>query len=516
MIRYNIIVFAVVLLTGCGSSRESQTDAAETTEAAEPIPGAPGLAAAAPDDPFDAPLPPRGAIVHLFEWRWDDVAAECEDFLGPAGYAAVQVSPVTENSVVEGRPWWEKYQPVSYTLENRSGDRAAFADMVGRCDDAGVDVYVDAVLNHMTGVYSGIGTAGSTFGEYSYPGLYEYDDFHHCGLTENDDIEDFNDPEQVWTCELVNLADLATGQEDVRGRLTAFLNDLKSLGVAGFRLDAAKHMNPEDVAAVLSPTGDPGYVYQEVTGGGDLPEWQRPYYANARVTEFRYAYAIGETFKSGSLADLHGPDAVWTRQDFGRSDAVLVFVDNHDLQRSHADEVVTYKEPELYRLAQVFALAYPYGRPRVMSSYAFDDSRQGPPANDDETVRRVWAGPEPDCGAGRWVCEHRWPEIAGAVAFHDAVHDARTVENWWTDGRGDRIAFSRGDRGFVAINRSGESMDERLQTGLPAGTYCDRLLPAGAEACASVIYVDADGFAHVTLPAMSATAIDLESRVGEN
>ena len=33
----------------------------------------------------------RQAIVHLFEWKWDDIAAECERFLGPKGYAAVQV-----------------------------------------------------------------------------------------------------------------------------------------------------------------------------------------------------------------------------------------------------------------------------------------------------------------------------------------------------------------------------------------------------------------------------------------
>jgi len=33
----------------------------------------------------------RDAIVHLFEWKWDDVAAECERFLAPNGFAGVQV-----------------------------------------------------------------------------------------------------------------------------------------------------------------------------------------------------------------------------------------------------------------------------------------------------------------------------------------------------------------------------------------------------------------------------------------
>ena len=42
--------------------------------------------------------------------------------------------------------------------------------------------FVDqAVRGVMTGVYAGVGTAG--FSEYDYPGLYRYDDSHHCGLT---------------------------------------------------------------------------------------------------------------------------------------------------------------------------------------------------------------------------------------------------------------------------------------------------------------------------------------------
>lgn len=34
----------------------------------------------------------REAIIHLFEWKFSDVAAECERFLAEKGYAGVQVS----------------------------------------------------------------------------------------------------------------------------------------------------------------------------------------------------------------------------------------------------------------------------------------------------------------------------------------------------------------------------------------------------------------------------------------
>jgi hypothetical protein len=36
-------------------------------------------------------VPGHSGIVHLFEWKWQDIANECETFLGPKGFAGVQV-----------------------------------------------------------------------------------------------------------------------------------------------------------------------------------------------------------------------------------------------------------------------------------------------------------------------------------------------------------------------------------------------------------------------------------------
>ena len=33
----------------------------------------------------------KTVIVHLFEWKWSSIAAECERFLADAGYCGVQV-----------------------------------------------------------------------------------------------------------------------------------------------------------------------------------------------------------------------------------------------------------------------------------------------------------------------------------------------------------------------------------------------------------------------------------------
>jgi alpha-amylase len=37
----------------------------------------------------------RNGIVHLFEWKWLDIAAECERWLAPKGFAGVQVKFTT-------------------------------------------------------------------------------------------------------------------------------------------------------------------------------------------------------------------------------------------------------------------------------------------------------------------------------------------------------------------------------------------------------------------------------------
>lgn len=33
----------------------------------------------------------RTGIVHLFEWKWSDIARECEEYLGPRSFGGVQV-----------------------------------------------------------------------------------------------------------------------------------------------------------------------------------------------------------------------------------------------------------------------------------------------------------------------------------------------------------------------------------------------------------------------------------------
>jgi alpha-amylase len=57
------------------------------------------------------------------------------------------------------------------------------------------------------------------------------------------------------------------------------------------------------------------------------------------------------------------------------------------------------------------------------------------------------------------------------VKFRNLVN-GEAVKNWWDNGS-NQIAFSRGNKGFIVINNEDFGMDVTLQTGLPAGQYCD-------------------------------------------
>jgi len=79
-------------------------------------------------------------------------------------------------------------------------------------------------------------------------------------------------------------------------------------------------------------------------------------WAVGSITDFPYGFKIAETFRNGQLAAWNEPS---TRAVSPSSNA-LVFVDNHDSQRN--PEIMSFKDGRKYELAQVFTLAYPYGR----------------------------------------------------------------------------------------------------------------------------------------------------------
>jgi alpha-amylase len=445
-------------------------------------------------------------IANLFEWNWNSIASECTNVLGPDGYGAVQVAPPEESISLPGNnpshPWWEVYQPVSYQIASRMGNRAQFAAMVTACHNAGVKVYADAVLNHMTGNSGGTGYAGTTFADqFDYPNLYSSNDFHHYPANcpnSNDQVSNYDNQTDVQECELVNLADLYTETDYVRGKLAGYLNDLESLGVDGFRLDAAKHMNDSDIAAIQSRLTRPAFFFQEIMPGGAVAPNQ--YEGTGSVLEFTYGQRLKAQLQ-GSIANLQTFGQTWGFEPPGSS---VTFVDNHDTDRNGS--TLSYKDGATYTLATVFHLAWGYGTPQVYASFTFGNNDQSPPADGNGFVTNT------DCGNGAWACTDRAQAVVGMVGWHNAVAGS-SVANWWSDG-GNAISFSRGSAGFVAIDNEGSALTRTFTTGLPAGTYCDVIHGSGSGGSCTgpSVTVDGSGNASITVQAHDAVAIDVATQ----
>ncbi len=155
--------------------------------------------------------------------------------------------------------------------------------MVNTCRSKGVRVYADAVINHMMvngndmfpshcsgNVYWGnknssanspFYTQGFAYENWNFtnqrPGLefpavpYGPTDFH-CARA----LSSWTDPFILNYGWLVNMADLNTEKEYVRQRIADYITELISVGISGIRIDAAKHISPDNLAVIIKKIAD--------------------------------------------------------------------------------------------------------------------------------------------------------------------------------------------------------------------------------------------------------------------
>ncbi|OOE57522.1 hypothetical protein BZG13_10295 [Salinivibrio sp. ML323] len=573
IIKVVFALFISILISGCNSEETTQTDKInkDTNIASPTIEGNDineqnNSQESQNKEKNETNLPNNHtAMVHLFEWRWEDVAQECA-YLGQKGFSAVQVSPPNEHII--GGTWWTRYQPVSYRLNSRSGNRDQFIDMVNTCKEHGVDIYADLVINHTADITDelhfpdwgengtdvglidkdgrAIGTAGSQFerrehlqgmlrpdnpffdGDSRFSAeLGHYHQYHmpknadrNCTIDGKDYHSGENPDDGTWRvqhCDLSGLPDLNTADPHVQQVIAAYIDELIALGVKGFRVDAAKHIAVDDLSAILDRVTqrEQAYFFSEVIDTRNEESVRSQQYTPiAAVEEFRYGQQIARVFTEGNLHWLKTFGSDW-KEIYTPSDKAVVFLDNHDNQRGHGagGSILTHQSnseyANIYDLANVFMLAWDYGYPRVMSSYAFTNSELGPPEKDVHQADGRLA-----CFAGEpWVCEHRWRAIANMVAFRQDVRQA-PISHWY-NGAKNQIAFAREGRGFVAINHSKQPFSlSQLQTSLPAGQYCN-VIEAEIDDCADhQVTVDKKGrIDNVTVGPQKALAIHLASRV---
>ena len=268
-----------------------------------------------------------------------------------------------------------------------------------------------------------------------------------------------------------------------------YLNRLWQDGVRGFRIDSAKHMDPDDIAAIkrkfMDKAGINGQsfpwsqevIYHQGESNKFAPE---RYEKNGEVTQFSYAYSLLKDF-NGSITDLKNIKSDLLKN----SNDATVFVANWDSARG--SETLSPTSGARYELANAFMLGYDYGHPKILSDYYFDKSTQYDDGVKDTSDTKVpYVDMNEACAIskdptqmtyGDWNCQQRWTSIRGMIRFHNAVNGTK-VTNW--QERGDNnIAFDRAAdgsspaKGFMAINNTLQDHAVDYTTALPDGTYCD-------------------------------------------
>ena len=489
----------------------------------------------------DDPTNPAATDVTMiaFQQSWKTIGDECTKTYGPEGVKYVQVSPPQES--IQGTQWWTVYQPVSYKLDSRFGTEDEFKTMISQCNAAGVQIVADMVLNHTTGhdvswVDDQYGVAGTeyngSYGRYPGIGIYQYEesgnnhqyglpsgDFHTCKSNVSDNISDYTNADEVWNCRLSTMWDINTGSDRVQNIQAEYLAHLWEDGVRGFRIDSAKHMDPNDIASIKRKfmtkagiTDERSFPWsQEVIYHNGESEKFAPerYEKNGQVTEFSYAYSLLKDF-NGSITNLKNI----TSDLLDDADNATVFVSNWDTARG--SETLKPVSGARYELANAFMLGYDYGHPKILSDYAFNESTQyddGVKDSTDTTVPKI--SMDDVCATqkdptqmeyGDWNCQQRWTSIRGMIKFHNAVNGT-SVSNWQESGS-NNIAFERVDangksKGLLALNNTLQEHDVDYTTSLPDGEYCNVY---ASRTCSQTVTVSG-GHAKATIGKRSAIAI---------
>ncbi|KFI65861.1 pullulanase [Bifidobacterium cuniculi] len=484
----------------------------------------PAMAGCGAQETGSTELPKKTDVeVIAFQQPWNSIAKECTETYGPEGVAYVEVSPPQET--IEGTQWWTSYQPVSYKLDSKLGTQAEFKNMVEECNTAGVDIIADVVLNQTTGANdkgTQRGVAGTKYNPTTgdYPGFTGNEDQYPKGITKDDfhdyengaSITGYLNQEEVQEGRLSGMWDFDTSSDKVQDIQSDYFAKLYEMGVRGFRIDAAKHIDADDLKAIKEKTatkiGAPAkdiFWVQEVIGNAGEASGIQPsnYFDNGTVTQFAYVTNLKSAFKGSltSLSDLGERLGDTKRNKFAIPDELAnVFVTNWDTARN--GQALTYRDGADYALANAFMLAYDYGTPRLISDYGFTASDDGAPGSTATEVPEVDFADECSSADGQWNCQQRWTPIRGMIAFHNYVHGTQVTD--WQEHDDNVIAFSRGNKGFIAINNSTDDLKGlEFDTDMPDGEYCDVY---GTQDCSTTVTVKG-GKVKVDVAAKSAVAI---------
>lgn len=508
------------------------------------------------------------------------------DYIDGLGTTAIWLTPSFKNRPVQGEganasAGYHGYWITDFTqIDPHLGTNAELEALIAEAHAKGIKVYFDIITNHTAdvidyeeGQYSYIDqetspytdASGAVFkpSEYAgagapeFPALDAATSFPYTPTVTPEDADLkvpawLNDPtlyhnrgdstwegESVTFGDFVGLDDLMTEHPTVVDGFVDVYQQWIDLGIDGFRIDTAKHVNFEfweqwstqvlDYAHDVAKKPD-FFMFGEVYDAD--PVKLSPYVRNSdmnSVLDFTFqsqavSFAAGNSAKN--LQSLFAGDDYYTTPDSSAT-ALPTFLGNHDMGRvgyflNSTDAPLQRDElaHELLFLTRGQPVVY-YGDEQGFAGSGGDkDARQTLFASEvadyqnQQLVTGETAGSVDRFGTDAPLYAHI-SELAALRAAHPALATGAQIERYVDNGAG-VYAFSRVDRTaqveyLVAANNSNAEKTVDVSTLTKGGVFDVVYRSAGSDGPG--VTADADGVASVTVPALGAVVLKADRTV---
>lgn len=269
-----------------------------------------------------------GAILHAWCWSFNTIKQNMKA-IKDADYTSIQTSPI--NAVMPGdngskdlKNWYFHYQPTDYTIGNyQLGTEDEFKAMAAEADKYGINILVDAVLNHTTTDINAVSEKIKAIPDWTHG---------------NQGITNDYDRYQVTQHALLGLYDLNTQNKAVQEYLLNYLKQAVADGADGFRFDAAKHIelpgefNSDFWTNILANSGAK-FQYGEVLQGAASRE--SDYGKLMGVTASHYGEFIRKVIGQGYVKD---GDLVNYQVPGVSEDNLITWIESHDNYANDSEE----------------------------------------------------------------------------------------------------------------------------------------------------------------------------------
>ena len=220
----------------------------------------------------------KGVTLHAFNWTYKQVENNL-DTIKNNGFKNVQISPVQQPKG-GGASWWSFYQPLSFSIANNSplGTKEDLISLCHKADELGISIIADVIFNHMANVddntkeSDGTPTVNPDVANYE-PIIYSLRNdkdnptFHH-------NIHATGSGAVTQYYPYGNLPDLNTSNPLVQQKCLALMKECIDVGVDGFRIDTAKHietpLDPDYPSNFWEETVEVAKLYYKNKTGRDL------------------------------------------------------------------------------------------------------------------------------------------------------------------------------------------------------------------------------------------------------